>query len=83
MARRLRLPRIVELCNRHASAPECGEYLLMAGMIPPSQQVSPPVTDNKVKHGCLLGQKCSVVLQTKIPGLVLLSLLIKECPVVS
>lgn len=61
---RLRLPRIVELCNRHAPAAECGEYLLMARMIPPSQQVSPPVTDNKVKHGPFLRQKCSCCLDT-------------------
>ena len=37
---RLRLPRIVELCNRHAEAAERGEYLLMVRMIPPAQQVS-------------------------------------------
>ena len=55
MVGRLRLPRIVELCNRHAPAAECVEYLLMAQMIPPSQQVSPPITDSKVKHGRLLG----------------------------
>lgn len=48
MVARLRLPRIVELCD--APAPECGEYLLMARMIRPSQQVSPPVAGNKVKH---------------------------------
>lgn len=51
-------PKIAELCKLHATAPECGEYLLMVRMIPESQQVSSPVTTNKGKHGCLLVQKC-------------------------
>lgn len=55
---RLCHPKIAELCNLEAAAPECGEYLLMVRMIPESQQVSSPVTNNKVKHGGLLVQTC-------------------------
>lgn len=55
---RLCHPKIAELCNLEAAAPECGEYLLMVRMIPESQQVSSPVTNIKVKHGSLLVQTC-------------------------
>lgn len=50
--------KIAELCNLCAAAPECGEYSLMVRAILESQQVSSPVTNNKVKHGCLLVQRC-------------------------
>lgn len=41
--RRSELPRIVELCNRRAPAPECGGHLLTVWTMSPSQQVPPPV----------------------------------------
>lgn len=50
--------KIAELCNLCVAAPECGEYSLMVRAILESQQVSSPVTNNKVKHGCLLVQRC-------------------------
>lgn len=50
--------KIAELCNLCAAAPECGEYSLMVRAILESQQGSSPVTNNKVKHGCLLVQRC-------------------------
>lgn len=55
---RLCHPKIAEFCNLEAAAPECGKYLLMGRMIPAAQQVSSPVTNNKVKHGGLLVQTC-------------------------
>lgn len=55
---RLRHPKVAELCNLHAAAPEGGEYLLLVRQILEPQQVSSPVTNNKVKHGYLLAEKC-------------------------
>lgn len=50
--------KIAELCNLCAAAPECGEYSLMVRAILQSQQVSSPVTNNTVKPGRLLVQRC-------------------------
>lgn len=54
---RLRLPRIAELCNRHAAAPECGDSLLTARIIPPSRYHRPRWTTRL--HRDVL--KCSAV----------------------
>lgn len=54
---RLRHPKVAELCNLYAAAPEGGEYLLLVRMILEPQQVLSPVTNNKVKHRYLLVEK--------------------------
>jgi len=56
---RFGLPRIVELCNRHAAAPERVERLANGTISTLPAGTASPVTDNKVKRGGSLGSGMS------------------------